>query len=109
MGLQQKITQKAHEYINKASDKFGSMSIEKQCKTYLQLLTVNKLQGMNVRASFLTGMKSDYNEAYNKSPISVDDWLKPYFAEPLFYQVLSKCKTTQSELTETLKGERHES
>ena len=109
MGLQQKIAQKTHEYINKASEKFGGMSIEKQCKTYLQLITVNKISGMNVHKSFLDGMKSDYNEAYAKSPISVDDWLKPYLAEPLFYQVLSKCKTTQTELTETLKGEKHES
>jgi hypothetical protein len=103
------VTKVGPEYINKAAEKFASLSIKKQCESYLPLLTTAKLCGTNIHQLFIDGMISDYNEAYAKSPISVDDWLKPYLAEPLFFQVLSKCKTTQTELEETLKGEKHES
>jgi hypothetical protein len=103
MGLQDKATEKVHRYIDKASDKFGSMSMKKQCKTYLSLLTVNKLMGFNVHKSFLDGTVSDYQEENAKSPISVDDWLKPYYDEPLFAEVLKRCKTNREELEKTLK------
>jgi hypothetical protein len=38
-----------------------------------------------------------------KSPISVDDWLKPYYDESLFAEVLKRCKTNREELEKTLK------
>lgn len=104
MNWQQKATAKFNSYINKASEKFGSMPIKKQCKTYLQLITVNKISGMNVHKSFLDGMRSDYTEANAKTPISVEDWLKPYYDEPLFEEVLKRCKTNRKELEETLKA-----
>jgi hypothetical protein len=90
--------------VNKASEKFGSMSIKRQCETYLQLIAVNKIAGANVHKTFLAGMKSDYAEANSKSPISIDDWLKPYYDEPLFEKVLAKCKTNKEELEATIKG-----
>ena len=95
--------------INKASDKFGSLSIRKQCKTYLPMITISKLEGQNIHRSFLDGMKSDYDEANNKSPVSISDWLKPYYEEPLFSEVLKRCKVTREELEKTLKGETNES
>ena len=95
--------------INKASEKFNSLSIKKQCETYLPMITMAKFAGQNIHRSFLDGMKSDYNEANNESPVSISDWLKPYYEEPLFLKVLKKCKTTKEELEETLKGETYES
>jgi hypothetical protein len=59
---------------------------------------------MNVHKSFLAGMRSDYQEANSKIPISVEDWLKPYYEEPLFEEVLKRCKTNREELEATIKA-----
>jgi hypothetical protein len=93
-----------NKYIDKATEKFGSLSIKKQCQTYLQLITVNKVVGANVHKTFLAGMKNDYLDANAKTPISIDDWLKQYYDEPLFEKVLAKCKTNREELEATLKA-----
>lgn len=86
-------------YVQKASDKFGNLDVSKQCKWYLKTISAFGVSlAINLREKLINGMKSDYNEARSKWEISIADWLKPYYAEPLFDKILSKSKVTKAEL-----------
>lgn len=55
-----------------------------------------------MRDLLLNGMVTDYHAENDGGKISVEQWLVVYHQEPLFEEVLSKCKVTWAELEEKL-------
>jgi hypothetical protein len=108
MGITQKLSHRSFEWVNakanQAVDKVGDLSIKKQCKGTLEVFKTKWMfPGFKANDYLLNGMVADYKLENNGGKISVETWLTPYHAEPLFEKVLSKSKVTWAELEAKLK------
>ena len=94
--------QHTEQYANKAVDAFAKRNLHDQCKIYLSSIGIAKVMG-NAKSSFIEGLKTDYARENKGGTVSVEEWLKTGYAEPLFEEILSKLKITHAELETALK------
>jgi hypothetical protein len=89
-------------YANKVVDRFAKRDLHGQCQIYLATVGPARLMG-NAKSTFLEGLKGDYARDSNGGTVSIEDWCKIGYAEPLFEKILKKLKITHEELESSLK------